>query len=73
MTGVQNKMVKMYKGIDAKLKEYGGDMPYGMRRATRREQKEQYENLTPGELYNMIQAQGEDEVNKWLKHMMEGQ
>ena len=74
MTGVQNKMAKMYKGIDAKLKEYGGDMPYGMRRATPKEQREQYETLTPEKLMELTQMYGEAEVNNWLrKNMQEGQ
>lgn len=73
MTGVLNKITKIYKGVDVKLKEYGGDMPYGMRKMTPKEQREQYENLTPGELHNLIQTYGRDEVNMWLKKMMGGQ
>jgi len=59
------RLTKMLTQTDAKLKEMGKE-PYGIRELTPREQKEKFDNLTPGELWKMIGEQGPDEVNKWL-------
>jgi len=70
MTVVQNKMTDIYKRVDAKLKDYGGDMPYGVRKMTPTEQRQRYENLTPEGLMDLRNQYGEESVNKWLGKFM---
>jgi len=73
MTQVQEKMFDMYKRADAKIvKDYTGDMPYGMKKATAKEKRERFENLTPAELPELIKKYGFDEVNKRLGEYLGG-
>lgn len=69
LTNSMERLTKMLTLTDAKLKEMGKE-PYGIRKLTPREQKEKFDNLTPGELWKMIDEQGPDEVNKWLSRFM---
>jgi len=66
------KLTKMLKQTDAKLKEYGAE-PYGQRRLTDKEQRERIQNLTQQELLTMIDQYGPEDVNKMLnKYWKEG-
>ena len=69
LTNSMERLTKMLTLTDAKLKEMGKE-PYGIRELTPREQKEKFDNLTPGELWKMIDEQGPDEVNEWLSKFM---
>ena len=69
LTNSMERLTKMLTLTDAKLKEMGKE-PYGVRKLTPREQKEKFDNLTPGELWKMIDEQGPDEVNAWLSKFM---
>ena len=68
MTSSMEKMTKMLRDTDAKLKTMG-DMPYRQRKATPKEQMEMYQNLTEADLYQMVEKHGTDAVNKWLYRM----
>ena len=56
----------MLVNTDQKLKDMGIE-PYGKRKLTAKQQRERIKNLTPGELWQMIQEHGEDEVNALLQ------
>lgn len=71
MTLTMEKMTKMLRQTDAKLKDYGTES-YGQRKLTAKEQREKYENLTEGQLYEMIEEHGLDDTNKWLYKMEQG-
>lgn len=70
-TLAMEKLTKMLLVTDAKLKEMGKE-PYGQRKATAKEQREKYENLTEGQLYEMIEKHGLDDTNDWLYRMEQG-
>ena len=72
MTSAMNRMTDMLIRTDEKLAEYGVT-PYAIRKATVKEQREQFKNLTPGELRNLIETYGVDEVNNWLGRFMPGE
>ena len=72
MTEALLRASQMLQNTDNKLKEMG-KMPYGMVRATPKEQKQAFENLTPEQLQGLIMKHGYDEVNDYLKHFMGGQ
>jgi len=73
MTMVQNEMYDMYRRMDKKIvDDYVGDMPYGMKKATEKEKRERFENLTPRELPELIKKYGFDEVNKRLGEYLGG-
>ena len=73
MTQVQEEMYDMYSRMDKIIvKEYVGDMPYGMKKATAKEKRERFENLTPQELPELIKKYGFEEVNKRLGEYMGG-
>lgn len=65
LTNAMNKMTKMLLDSDSKLKEYGKE-PYGIKKLTPKEQRDEYDNLTPDKLKAMIQEHGVEEVNKWM-------
>ena len=67
-TNVMEKMTRMLRNTDTKLKAMG-ETPYRTRQATPKEQKEMYENLTEAGLYEMIEKEGIEAVNKWLYSM----
>lgn len=72
MTQVQEIILERFTAMDNQLKQYGAEK-YGMVKATEKQQRDRYRNLTPQELARMIDEQGPDEVNKWLgKYMEEG-
>jgi len=67
MTIVMGRMTDMYKAMDKQIvKNYDGDMPYAMKKATEKEKRERFENLTPQELPELIKEYGWDEVNEWV-------
>jgi len=69
MTNAMEKMTQMLIKTDEKLAKYGVE-PYGMKRTTAKEQREMFDNLTPGELENMLQTYGPDAVNEFLGKYM---
>ena len=71
LTNSMNRLTKMLTLTDDKLKEMGKE-PYGTRKATPKEQRQMYENLTEGQLYGMVEKHGQDAVNKWLYRMEQG-
>jgi len=62
------KMTQILKAIDGKYRQYASE-PYRLRKASPKEQIEMYENLSEGQLYELIEKHGVDEVNKWLYKM----
>lgn len=70
-TMAMQKMTDLLKATDQKFKEFATE-PYGVRKATLKEQREMYENLTEGQLYELIEKHGVDEVNNWLYKMEQG-
>lgn len=73
MTDVSNKAFDYLKLFDKKVKRYAGEMPYGKVKVTPKEDRERFNNLTPGELQNLIQTHGRAGVNEWLRGHMNGQ
>lgn len=70
-TLMMEKMTKMLRDTDQKLKAMG-ETSYGTRKATPKEQRQMYENLTEGQLYEMIEEHGIDDTNNWLYKMEQG-
>jgi len=62
------KMTQLLKAIDDKYQQYASE-PYGVRKATPKEQLEMYKNLSEAQLYELLEKYGVDEVNKWLYRM----
>lgn len=72
MTRTMDNIHKILGATDKRLQEFGV-MPYGMKKATPKEQREQYDNLSIEGLANLIQQHGRAEVDNWLgKYMKEG-
>lgn len=71
MTEAMEKMTKMLIGADEKLVKYGA-VPYGQRKATQKEQRQMFDNLTPDQLFQMREQYGEGAVNKFLGKFMKG-
>lgn len=69
MTVTMEKITGMLSGMDDKLKSWGVE-PYGIRKATEKEERERFENLTIGDLAEMIQKEGREATNKWLGKFM---
>lgn len=57
--------------FEKQVEQYATE-PYGVRKSTAKEQRQMYENLTEGQLYEMIEKHGLDDVNKWLYKMEQG-
>ena len=72
MTEALLRASQMLQNTDNKLKEMG-NMPYGMVKATPKEQREMFENLTPEQLQELVMKHGYDAVNDYLKRFMGGQ
>ena len=53
------------------LKEKG-KMPYGKVEATPKEQREAFNKLTPQDMQGSVQKYGPEEVNEYVRKMMEG-
>ena len=66
MTTTLQKMTDMLIATDNKLKDFGAE-PYKTKKATAKEQRERIKNLTPGELYQMIQEHGVEGVDDWIR------
>lgn len=71
-TNTMERLTKMLLNTDSHLKKMATE-PYGKRKATAREEREMYENLTPEGLWQMIDEKGADEVNAWLSRFEEKQ
>jgi len=67
-TSTMEKTTQMLRSMDKKLKAMG-QIPYGVRKATLKEQRQMYANLTEGQLYELIQKHGKGKVNEWLYKM----
>lgn len=65
LSRVMEHTYKMLSNVDAQFKKMGKE-PYGVRKATPAEQRRMYENLTPEELWKLINTEGLDETNKFL-------
>lgn len=68
MTLALMKLTKMLLGADEVL-ERMGETPYGMRRATKKEQLQMALNMTPEDMWEHIQTRGAPAVNRWLRSM----
>jgi len=53
------------------LKEKG-KMPYGKVKATPKEQREEFNKLTPDKVVELIQTYGPEAVNEYMRRMQEG-
>ncbi len=71
MTDSMERLTNMLKLTDSKLKGYGAE-PYGQRKATPKEQREMYENLTEEQYWELIDEHGEKAVNDWMNRMQRG-
>ena len=58
--------------IDEIFKEKG-KMPYGMVKATEKEQREEFLKKTPEDIQRLIQEHGFEAVNEYIQKMMGGQ
>ena len=65
MTLAMQKLTKMLLGADEVL-ERMGETPYGVRKATKKEQLGMAKRLTPEEMFAHIEQRGAHAVNKWL-------
>jgi len=68
-TNSMEKLTGMLRNTDAKLKEMG-KIPYGVKKATKREQRDMFENLTESKLIDLVERYGEEKVNAWLNKFM---
>lgn len=68
MTLALQKLTNMLLGADRVL-ERMGETPYGVRRATKKEQLQMAQNMTPEEMFDHIQTRGAHAVNKWLRSL----
>jgi hypothetical protein len=64
-TDIAERMVKMMVDTSHRLKEMA-ELPYGVRPATKTEQRQKYDNLTPDQLFAGIRKEGIDKTNSWL-------
>ncbi len=71
-TNTMERLTKMLLNTDSHLKKMGSE-PYGKRRATPKEEREMYDNLTSDKLMQMIDEKGVDNVNEWLSRFEGGQ
>lgn len=53
------------------LKEKG-KMPYGKVKATPKEQREEFNKLTPQDMQGLVQKHGKEAVNEYIREMMGG-
>lgn len=73
MTDVLQEIVKIQGDVHKVLEGFKGDMGYGKVKATEKDQREMFRNLTPQKLGELIREHGPDQVNEWLgKYMEEG-
>ena len=72
MTTIQNNVTETLIKVNERLKYYAGDMPYGMKKATPKEQRDMFENLDAKGLSDLINQYGADEVNEMLGKFMQG-
>lgn len=49
-----------------------GKVPYGKVKATPKEQQEAFNKLTPQDMQGLVQKYGPEEVNEYVRKMMEG-
>lgn len=66
VTDASNKILNMLKGADGKLQKMGEE-PFMIVKATKQEQQERYNSLTPEKLTELINKHGYNEVNRWMK------
>ena len=66
-----DKMMKRFSKI-VELAESRPYHPYGKLPATKEEKRKRFENLNAGDLANMIQKYGREEVNAYLAKFMGG-
>ena len=72
MTETMERVTEMLRQTDAKLKKLGV-VPYGVRKATPKEEKARFENLDVHGLTEMLGKEGKEKTNKWLgKYMSRG-
>jgi len=67
-TNSMERLTKMLKATDAKLKGFGVE-PYGQRKATLAEQRDMYRNLTEEQLFDLYDREGYEATNRWLTKM----
>lgn len=71
LTGVAARVFERINRVDAKFKEMG-KMPFGKVKATPKEQREAFNKLTPQDIQGLVQKYGPEEVNEYIRKMMEG-
>lgn len=65
MTNSMERLTKMLKQTDSKLKAYGVE-PYGQRKATPKEKAEMVRNMTPQQFFDLVDRVGLDKANQLL-------
>ena len=65
LTEAMNQMYKGLKDTDSQFKKMATE-PYGVRRATRGEQKRMLQGMTEDQMWDLVNKQGFDKVNRWL-------
>lgn len=48
-----------------------GKLPYGKVKATPKEQREEFDRLTPKDIQELIEKHGYNEVNEYIRRMMQ--
>jgi len=72
LTRVLGKVSTRIIRLDTKFKAKG-KMPYGMVKATPKEQREEFLKKTPEDIQRLVQEHGFEAVNEYIKKMMGGQ
>jgi hypothetical protein len=70
MTTVMLEMTQILSDTHSEIKTFKGKLPYGLRKATPKEQRQTFENLTVADLSNLIQTQGRDKTSEYLGRFM---
>lgn len=71
LTRVLSRVSERFIRVDALFKEKG-KMPYGQVKATPKEQREEFNKLTPEKVAELIQTYGPEAVNEYIKKMIGG-
>lgn len=71
MTDVLQEIVKIQGDARNILEGFKGDMGYGLVKATEKERRERYRNLTVSGLLKLINKEGVDAVNEGLGRYLE--
>ena len=73
MTKVSEGIYQHFDKFDEKIKNYTGDLPYGVKKMTPRDRRERIESLrTVQDMASFIKAYGREAVEEELRKYYEG-